>query len=256
MTDKPREGAERGALGHLLLAPFDDLQAAMAAALERRPARGVLWLAAAAAASWFVYVPIHELLHAWGCIVTGGHVSELQVDAIYGGALLARIFSFVVVADGPYAGRLTGFDTGGSDAVYLATDFAPYLLTVFVGVPLLRLCARRARPALTGLAAVVALAPFYSATGDYYEMGSIVATRLAGAASGSGLEPWQALRSDDLFALGEALLAEPETWAGTWALVGLGLALGLAFAFATTAAGTALADALLRRRDAPAAAEE
>ena len=99
--------------------------------------------------AWFVYTPIHELLHVLGCVVTGGSVSELEIQPIYGGALLARVFPFVVPG-GEYAGRLSGFDTHGSDLVYLATDFAPYLLTVLIGVPALRRCAGHSRPLVFG----------------------------------------------------------------------------------------------------------
>ena len=61
----------------------------------------------------------------------------------------------LVVVGGDHAGRLSGFDTGGSDLVYLAADCAPYLLTVLVGVPLLVLAGRRRRPLLLGVGAVL-----------------------------------------------------------------------------------------------------
>ena len=37
--------------------------------------------------AWFIYAPIHELLHVLGCVATGGTVSELEIQPIYGGAL-------------------------------------------------------------------------------------------------------------------------------------------------------------------------
>ena len=88
-------------------------------------------------AAWFVYTPIHELLHAAGCMLTGGTVRELQLSARYGGHLLARVFDFVRV-EGEYAGRLSGFDTRGNDWIYLATDLGPFALTLFPGAWALR----------------------------------------------------------------------------------------------------------------------
>jgi len=126
--------------------PLHDYVAAMEAVDARRIAT---WLAvvAAFALTWFVYVPIHELLHAFGCIAAGGDVSRLEIGEEYGGALLARVFPFVK-SGSSYAGQLTGFDTHGSDVVYLITVLAPYLLTVFAGVPMLERVARAApRPA-------------------------------------------------------------------------------------------------------------
>ena len=41
--------------------------------------------------SWYVYVPIHELLHALGCAATGGTVTTLEVQTQYGGAILALV---------------------------------------------------------------------------------------------------------------------------------------------------------------------
>jgi hypothetical protein len=96
---------------------------------------------------------------------------------------LAKVFPWVVT-ESKYAGRLSGFDTKGSDLIYLATDFGPFALTVLLGVPLMKLCTRRGRPVLLPIAIVLGLAPFYNLTGDYYEMGSIITTRLATVAFG------------------------------------------------------------------------
>ena len=146
--------------------------------------------------SWYVYVPIHELLHALGCAATGGTVTTLEIQTQYGGALLARILPFVT-AGGVYAGRLSGFDTHGSDLVYLATDALPFSLSVLIGVPLLRVAAARSRPLLLGPACVLGLAPLYNLPGDYFEMGSIVVTR---ALTVLGFH-FESLRSDDAFDL-------------------------------------------------------
>jgi hypothetical protein len=70
--------------------------------------------------SWWVYVPIHELAHAWGCLLAGGEVTRLEIDWIYGASLLARVFPYVTVGS-EYAGRLSGFDNRGSDLTYLVT---------------------------------------------------------------------------------------------------------------------------------------
>lgn len=231
--------------------PLDDTRAALEALAEApRPARALGWMALGLVLGWFVYVPLHELLHVAGCVLGGGTVRELQLDPIYGAALLARWLPFVV-AGGEYAGRLSDFDTDGSDAVYLATDFAPYLLSIGIGVPLLRWCGRGPHPFLLGPAAVVGLAPFYNAVGDYYEMGSILVTRAA--ALGTSPPPYAGLRSDDLFALLGGLVTEPAALGlagageigGAALLVALGTLVGLLLAFLTYAAGRRLGDALL-----------
>lgn len=224
------------------LEPFDDLAAAMDAQVVRapRPWSALVIVVLAGAATWWVYVPVHELLHALGCVVTGGRVTELQIAPRYGGTLLARVFPFVV-GDGSYAGRLSGFDTKGSDLIYLATDAMPYVLTVLIGVPLLKACRRAGRPALLGPAFVLALAPFYSLTGDYYEMGSIITTRVVGMLRGT-LPPY---RSDDVIQLVADVLTQPAQFGiansgGAAAAVGIiaaGLAVGAVLALATYATG-------------------
>jgi hypothetical protein len=252
--------ARGGRLRAFVALPWRDLVAAIESVADGSTRRGVgeirngrreglpasAWLALGLAlvATWFVYVPVHELLHAYGCIVAGGEVTRLEVSPEYGGALLARVFPFVV-AGSDYAGQLTGFDTHGSDAVYLATVLAPYLLTIFPGVMLLERPARAGRaPALraaaVGIALPLALAPFLSLAGDYYEAGSIVATRLAH--EGGWLPDPAPLRSDDLFELVGRLRAER---AGTaeWTLVAASFGIGSALAFLTYHLGARLARA-------------
>jgi hypothetical protein len=126
--------------------------------------------------AWYLYVPLHELLHAAGCALAGGRVVELQIHPFHGGRLLQRLFPFVV-AKGGAAGRLTGFDTGESDVVYLLTDFAPFLLSVLGVFPLLRRA--RATGSLVSLATatVLTFALVVSIPGDLYEMGSILVSR-------------------------------------------------------------------------------
>jgi hypothetical protein len=210
----------------------------------------------ALAVTWFVYVPVHELLHAAGCVISGGTVSRLEISPRYGGALLARWFSFVVPG-GDYAGRLSGFDTHGSDLIYLATDIAPYFLTIVLGVPLLRACTTRRRPILFGIAVVVGLAPFYSLPGDYYEMGSIVTTRAVTMLHGRA-EPvaFHGIRSDDVFKLvgdlclhpGELGLTGPLAIVTAAVLIVVSLLAGLVLALATYTLGNCVAGIVMPRR--------
>lgn len=178
-------------------------------AANRRAFVALLVMLLAMAATWWTYVPIHEFLHVVGCVVTGGSVSELQIAPRYGGALFARLFPFVV-SDGDYAGRLTGFDTHGSDLIYLATDFGPFVLSVLIGIPLLKFAIRRSSPALLGVSIVLALPPIYNVTGDYYEMGSIITTRCTAVLSGDATSVYRAaVRGDDVFRLAGDLWSDP-----------------------------------------------
>jgi hypothetical protein len=222
-----------------------DAQVAQAA----HPKRALVIVLLAGAVSWWVYVPVHELLHALGCWGTGGSVSELQIAPQYGGAVLARFLPFVVGSGGDYAGRLSGFDTKGSDFIYLATDALPFLLSLFIGVPLLKACARPGRPALLGAAFVLALAPFYSLPGDYYEMGSTITTRVLAVFTGGGNPPpFAALRSDDLVKLVSDVVTRPgefQVRSGRDAVmaalvIAVGFVVGTVLAFATYAAGARL----------------
>ena len=198
-----------------------------------RGARGLVFALAGLAVGWWVYVPIHELLHAAACLLAGGEVTRLEIAPLYGGALLARIFPFVV-SGGEYAGRLSGFDTRGSDLIYIATDLGPFLLTLFPGVWLLRRAGTARRAILFGLALPFTFAPYLSLTGDAYEIGSILVTQLP---------PWgeAALRGDDLFKKAEELTALPDAPWGGFALAAL---LGLAWAVLTCMAGGGIARAL------------
>ena len=243
-------------LKRIVLLPVRDF----IAAIDLPVARGLpQWscVIAAFVAAWFVYVPVHELLHAFGCLATGGEVTRLEIAPEYGGALLARVFPFVV-SGSDYAGQLTGFDTHGNDATYLVTVLAPYALTVLAGVPALERVAQPGlrpalRPWLFGASIPVAFAPFISLAGDYYEAGSIVVTRIAHAIDGS-LAParW---RSDDLFALAGKLGAGG-AGALDWAIVAASLALGIALAFLTYHGGAAFAGLFRPGRVRPATAPE
>lgn len=229
-------------------APMDDYLAALEVCISG----GVRWLATAmlaAVVSWFVYVPIHELLHAYGCLWSGGEVTRLEIDAIYGAAWLQRWFPFVAVGS-EYAGQLTGFDTKGSDLIYLATDALPFLLTIVAGVPMLQAASRRraawSQAALFGAAVPIAFAPFVSLTGDFYEMGSILVSRAAVLAGGAG--PVQRWRSDDVVKLVSELRASAGGLGGFDGLViGVACLVAVLLAFATYSAGAWVGDRMVRR---------
>jgi hypothetical protein len=230
------------------LLPVDDLVTGLEDSLRPGPGHGAyLRLALVGlglAVGWWLYVPLHELLHAAGCLVTGGKVDRLEVAALYGGDLLAQVFPFVV-AGGDYAGRLAGFDTGGSDAVYLATVLAPYLLTLLPGVWALR----RVRHILAwwgafawGALLSFALAPFLSIPGDGYEVGSIVVTWVPPFA-----DLHAELRGDDVFKLAGEL---QKSDAGGLAWLGLGVAtcLSILWAWATYGLASWIAHLLGQQR--------
>ena len=225
MSRRPR------ALTRHLVAPARDLLDGLERVLDGRLSR-LAAVFAGLAAGWWVYVPVHELLHASGCLLAGGRVDRLDLDPLYGADLLARVVPFVH-SGSEYAGRLSGFDTGGSDLVYLATDLAPFLLALLPGLWAVRKAARRGAAFWFGAALPPAFSPWLSATGDAYEIGSLAVANLA---------PWRDARAaivgDDLFLRFRELasLADPP-WAGAL----LATALGLAWAAATTAAGSALA---------------
>jgi hypothetical protein len=236
-----------------LLQPLNDYVGALGVVIRPGERRLFLITAAALVLSWWVYVPVHELAHAFGCIATGGTVSRLEIAPVYGAAWLQGFFPFIV-SGSDYAGRLSGFDTHGSDWVYLATDAAPFVLTVVAGVPLLRsvrarstLSGRVAESAKFGFALPIAFAPFISLTGDYYEMGSIVVSRSALWWDPSvDLDRW---RSDDVLRLLTDLsAAEGGIRPRDAAAVAVGLVLGGALAWGTYALGTLWTDVLRRMR--------
>lgn len=187
-------------LSTLLLMPINDYLDALGRFQPRLAVADLLLVFAAAVVGWWLYVPIHEFLHVGGCLLSGCRVTELELSPLYGAAFLQQWFPWISVG-GNYAGRLSGFDTGGSDLSYLLTVYLPYVLTVLVGVPLLRHpgLARQGRwlhAILLGLSLPVAFAGFISLTGDFYELGSILVSRLAVTLGVDGpLENW---RSDDL----------------------------------------------------------
>ncbi|MEO8601247.1 MAG: hypothetical protein ABI629_01585 [bacterium] len=247
----------RRALWRFLRLPVDDYLAALMPFAERLTLGSFAAMVASAVACWWIYVPLHELAHAFGCLLGGGSVTQLDIDAMYGAAFLQRFFPFIHVGS-EYAGRLSGFDTGGSDATYLLTDVLPFVATILVGVPLLRAAARPGRTPLSqaiifGAALPLALAPFGSLTGDYYEMGSIIVSHLT-----SLLQPdfdlgrW---RGDDVFKLlgerfggGAGSPADVLGMSAAWLL-------GSLLAWLTYAAGAAWSAGLERLRVRATAAD-
>ncbi len=195
-------------LGRALFLPVQDYLIGLKASIAERRLILIVTIVIAFMAGWWVYVPIHELFHAFGCILGGGEVSRLELSEIYGAALLSRVFPFISVGS-DYAGRLTGFETHGNDLTYLLTVFFPYFLTVFIGVPLLRYAGHGKIPSFQrcmwfGISLPIAYAPFISVTGDYYEIGSITVTRFVSHFfPGFQIERW---RSDDLIRLADELV--------------------------------------------------
>lgn len=194
-----------------LIIPFQEIESATKTGLI---------LLASIVVTWFIYVPIHELLHVAGCIVTGGTVTELVMGREYGADFLAKIFPFITPETGQYAGRVTGFEPNG-DIGYLATVFAPYILTLFPGIWLIGHAAYTRKFWLFGPGIVVGLAGFYNLIGDYFEMGTILSTRLVhvltgGNASESITAFWE-LRSDDLFRLISEISETPANYGMTTA---------------------------------------
>ncbi|MFQ5740592.1 MAG: hypothetical protein ACE5JX_16425 [Acidobacteriota bacterium] len=159
---------------------------------ERRYA-GLLVMLSGLLVAWWVYVPIHELMHAAGCVLAGGEVSRLEIGPLYGGRWLARLLPFVV-AQGGYAGRLSGFDSGGSDWVYASTVAFPFLLS-FAGFALTRAAVNRRNRFAFGFALPLAFSPLLSLTGDWLELGSLLMFNLWPGEDGIH----RALISDDLF---------------------------------------------------------
>lgn len=206
---------------------------------------------AATAISWFVYVPVHEMLHAAGCGITGGEAREIEIAPLYGGRWLAQWIPRVR-SGGDHAGRLSSFRTRGSDLRYLATDAAPYLLSI-LAVPLLRIATRRRRILIGAMALVPALAPFLGLAGDYYEMGSVLVTRAASPGAPApepGEEPpgLMRIRTDDPIALlghigsGSSGILDgfPGGLSGAAAAMALAALTGIVLAFATYGLGDLL----------------
>ncbi len=208
--------------------------------------------------TWFLYVPVHELLHVAGCVVSGGTVTELVMGREYGADILKHVFPFITPQSSMYAGRVTGFEPNG-DFGYLLTVFLPFILTIFPGVWFLKMAIKKKKIWMTGPGAVMGLAPFINLTGDYFEMGTIVSTRLVNIVGGgvpvkligdfAATPPksfFNLLRSDDIFRLFKEMAdASPEIYGLNsvtgilivGAVIGLGGVLAIVFSGWTYTAG-------------------
>jgi hypothetical protein len=192
---------------------------AYSAVLDGSAQRLLLVLVACAACLWFL-VPVHELLHVAGCLLTGGSVTELELRPIFGGRMLARWLPWVAPR-GEYAGRLSGFDPAG-DLSYMVTVVLPHLLLAPLGAALCRWSVRHHRAAVFGAGAAAAFQPLMSLTGDFYEAGSIPITALAAAV---GSDDTMVLRGENML---EAILQAAEIGtAAAWLVVLLAAAAGL-----------------------------
>lgn len=186
-------------------------------------------------------MPLHELLHAAGCVVSGGTVQRLEIHPAFGGRLLAAVFPWVV-ARAEYAGRLAAFTPAG-DLSYLVTVLLPHLVLAPLGAFVCRAATRRARPLLFGAGVLAAGQPLASLFGDFYEAAAIPMTRLARALGAS----WAfALRGDDLSVVGAAAakLGTP----AAWGLVAVGVSGGAVLAITLLY----LSGGVAGRRSAPA----
>jgi len=196
----------------IIALPFEDFFSGLEKCLGKSPYINLLIMLICFGLTWWIYVPVHELFHAFGCMLSGGTVTELQISPEYGAAFLRKVFPYVTVGS-DYAGQLTGFDTKGNDLIYLLTDFFPFLLTIFIGVPILR-SARKSAPLSAaiklGIGLPIAFAPFISFSGDYYEMGSIIVSGIADSISSSS--QYIIWRSDDVFKLAGELFFSGEPY--------------------------------------------
>ncbi len=230
----------------LFATPFIDLFAGMQRATARIGARALPLLLAACVAGWWLYVPLHELMHAWGAQLSGATVTRLDIDAIYSARLLQRLLPYVHVGSA-YAGQLVGFDTHGSDLAYALTVFFPFVLSIALGIPVLVCASQTAVPGvvstlLFGLALPMAWAPLLSVGGDFYELGAIATSRTAALLGVDG-RGW---RGDDVIAVfGRSFGGAAFSWTDL-AGVAISLLLGIVLAFATYAAGRGVAKAITR----------
>ena len=176
--------------------------------------------------SFWIYVPIHELMHAFGCMLTGGEVRELAIDATYGGKLFAKIFPFVV-SESEYAGQLTDFTTPNKFA-YFIVDMFPYLLSL-PGILFIRLAAKKNYLWLFSLGFLLMLVPLTQIFGDFYEATSLGMGEVM-TMFNSNLEA-DSIVSDDMFKLISSINENPESSILNYIFVGLSFILGLILAW-------------------------
>jgi hypothetical protein len=235
----------------VIFLPFHDYIASLNACFPDLKVIHGLTILAACIITWWVYVPVHELFHALGCLLGGGEVSHLNLSPVYGAHFLKKLFPFIS-AGSDYAGRLTGFNTFNSDTTYLLTVSFPYIITILIGVPLLRSAASGTSSRMLccikfGSSLPLAYSPFISVTGDFYEIGSIVVTRIVSLLYSSfHVEAW---RSDDVIKLSQELFFSEGTFriedaAGVF----LSLLFGIIFIFVTYLTGRSWACIVVKRQ--------
>jgi hypothetical protein len=248
---KATGGNSRNRIRGVFFLPFHDYITSFNASLPDLKASRVLTILASCIISWWIYVPVHELFHALGCSLGGGKASQLDLSPVYVAHFLKKFFPFIS-AGSDYAGRLTGFDTLNSDATYFLTVFFPYFLTIFIGVPMLRSAASGASSRMAccirfGASLPLAYAPFISVTGDFYEIGSIVVTRIVSFLCPSfHVEAW---RSDDVLKLSHQLFfSEGAFRVSDAAGVLLSLVFGLLSIYITYLTGRAWSGLVIKSR--------
>jgi hypothetical protein len=178
----------------------------------------VIMLLGGVIVGWWFYVPLHELFHAWGCQLSGGHVGRLEISAEYGAQWLQQYFPYIAVGS-EYAGQLVEFDTYGNDGIYIATVIAPYILTIYPGIPLFYWLLSRpwigfAHCFALGFLVPIVIAPFVSIIGDFYELGSIIMSNIGNYLyPGVDTDIW---RGDDFLLVLATISpqATPHDWAG------------------------------------------
>lgn len=198
--------------------------------LEEKGYRALFWMLLGMFLFWHIYVPVHEMLHVAGCILSGGEVSSLNLKPRYGGLLLSKIFSFVVPAS-DYAGRLTGFQTPNAWS-YALVDFFPYTISL-LGVAVIRLCEKKGAAFFLSLGFILTFVPFMSIPGDYYEAVSLVTTKIA--EYGDPSLPAGVLISDDVFRSVGILLKENRLNISVSILIVVGIIVATYLAFMTLA---------------------
>ncbi len=205
--------------------------------------KAIVFLFSGLFSGWWLYVPVHELLHAAGCLLGGGEVHLLEIKTLYGGRILAHIFDFVKPA-GDYAGRLSGFETHGSDWIYALTVFSPYVLSFF-GFLFLDMAARRKNIFIFAFCLPLTFAPVISLTGDFFELGSLALFQVWPGSS----EINRLMVSDDLFRLTEELKVGAEGVGLNFysvSFMAISCALSVIFAWATLILSVAVSGSVVK----------
>jgi hypothetical protein len=177
-----------------ILSPFKHFMRLYGKILSSARSKDILIMLVGLLCGWWLYVPIHELMHVAGCILSGGSVQRLELSPLYGGLMLSHVFDFIV-AGGDYAGRLSGFNYK-EDWSYAVTVFFPYILSL-PGFLLLEKAVENRWHWLYGAVLPLTFAPLISLTGDMFELGSLSLYQMWSGPE----EISRLLISDDMFLL-------------------------------------------------------